>query len=288
MIVFEGVSYRYPGQDEGVLQNLHLEIGAGEIFLVAGPSGSGKSSLLRCLNGLVPHFHGGSVRGTVRVAGRDPLILGPRGMSDEVAFVGQDPESHFVTRVVEDELAFGMENHAVSPAQMVQRIDEVLTRLEIEGLRHRDIETLSGGERQRVAIASVLTLRPSVLVLDEPTSQLDPEAAEEVIRGLERLNRETGMTIVLSEHRLERVLGVVGRMVLLGEGPPRIGSPQEILPGTSMAPPIVELTHALPAFRTCLQITEAFEEEAYNGLREALSSKAPTVPEESSLISLLP
>ena len=145
-----------------------------------GTVGRGKSTFLRSLNGLVPHFYGGRWAGRADVFGRDPVALAPRGMADLVGFVFQDPEAQFVVDTVEDELAFAMENFALAPATMRKRVEEVLDQMGIAHLRSRRISTLSGGEKQRVALASVLALQPEVLVLDEPTSQLDPQAAEEV------------------------------------------------------------------------------------------------------------
>jgi energy-coupling factor transporter ATP-binding protein EcfA2 len=247
MIELTGVTYYYPGQKLPAMHDVSLKVSAGEFLLVAGPSGAGKSTLLRCLNGLVPHFHGGTIRGQVRVGDRDPVALGPRGMSDLVGFVFQDPEAQFVTQRVEDELAFAMENHNFSQTLMRKRVEEVLDQISIAYLRQRRIDTLSGGERQRVAIGSVLTLQPSVLVLDEPTSQLDPQAAEEVLTTLQKLNEDLGLTIVISEHRLERVAQYADRMCYLpARGQPLIvGDPRQVLAQVDLAPPLVQLGRKL-------------------------------------------
>ena len=247
MIELTDVAYHYPNQELPALQSVSLKIPAGEFLLVVGPSGAGKSTLLRCLNGLVPHFHGGKIHGQVRVAGLDPVALGPRGLSHVVGFVFQDPETQFVTERVEDELAFSMENHNFPQNTMRKRVEEVLDQLSIAHLRHRRIETLSGGERQRVAIGSVLTLQPSVLVLDEPTSQLDPQAAEEVLTTLQKLNEDLGLTIVISEHRLERVAQYADRVCYMpGQGRlPVVGDPRQVLAQAELAPPLVQLARRL-------------------------------------------
>ena len=247
MIQFEHLTYRYPGAESTVLQDVSLEVGEGEFLLVMGPSGAGKSTLLRCLNGLVPHFYGGTISGEVRVDGRDPVSLGPRGMADIVGFVLQDPEAQFVVDRVEDELAFALENQGIPPLVMRKRVEEALDQINIAHLRRRSVSTLSGGERQRVAIAAVMTLQPSVLVLDEPTSQLDPQAAEEVLDTLVRLNQDLGLTIILSEHRLERVVQYVDRILYLsGNGQqPILDEPRQVLSQVELTPPLITLAKAL-------------------------------------------
>ncbi len=259
MIHFEQVSYSYPGAPQPAIRNLDLMIEEGELVLVAGPSGAGKSTLLRCINGLVPHFHGGTWHGRVLVAGRDTREYEPRSLSDIVGFVFQDPEAQMVVEVVEDELVFGMENLGLDSRVMRRRVEEVLDQLEIAHLRRRRLDTLSGGERQRVAIAAVLTTQPRILVLDEPTSQLDPHAAEEVLTALQKLNSDLGLTIVLSEHRLERVVQYVDKIVFCPGAPGdtesdradgvestiRMGPPREILQTAPLAPPLVQVGRSL-------------------------------------------
>ena len=244
MITLDHVTYTYPGDGavRPALDDLSLSIGEGELVLVVGPSGSGKSTFLRCLNGLVPHFYGGTLRGRIDVAGRDPVAASPQGMASLVGMVFQDPEAQFVADRVEDELAFGMENQALPPALMRKRVEEVLDQLTIAHLRDRHISTLSGGEKQRVAIASVLTLHPEVLVLDEPTSQLDPQSAEEVLVAIRRLNEDLGLTVILAEHRLERVVQFVDRVLYLPTGGPALlDQPRAVLAQIALTPPLVEL-----------------------------------------------
>lgn len=259
MIELRNITYRYPDTSRPVLQNLSLNIREGEFLLVIGPSGSGKSTLLRCLNGLVPHFYGGQFSGEVRVCGQDPVAAEPRRMSRYVGFVFQDPEAQFVVDAVEDELVFAMENHALPQITMRKRVEEVLDQLNIAHLRHRRVSTLSGGEKQRVAIAAVLTLQPQVIVLDEPTSQLDPQAAEEVLDALVRLNHDLGLIIVLSEHRLERVAQYADRILCLpGDGqPPILGEPRQVLAQVNLTPPLVRLGKALGWHPLPLTLKEA-------------------------------
>jgi energy-coupling factor transport system ATP-binding protein len=217
MIEIASVSYTYPNAPGPALRDLSLRIEEGEFLLVCGPSGAGKSSFLRLLNGLVPHFYGGSFAGAVHVWGRNTLHHQPRDLSDLVGFVFQDPEAQFVVDLVEDEIVFGMENLDLPQPIMRRRVEEVLDQLGIAHLRRRRISTLSGGERQRVAIAAVMAVQPRVLVLDEPTSQLDPHGAEEVLTALQKLNADLGLTIVLCEHRLERVVQYADRILYFDE-----------------------------------------------------------------------
>jgi len=247
LIKLSHVTYTYPDQAAPALADFSVAIRPGEFVLVVGPSGSGKSTFLRCLNGLVPHFYGGRWAGRADILGRDPVALAPRGMADLVGFVFQDPEAQFVVDTVEDELAFAMENFALPPATMRKRVEEVLDQMAIAHLRDRRIGTLSGGEKQRVAIAAVLALQPEILVLDEPTSQLDPQAAEEVLVALRHLNEDLGLTVVLSEHRLERVVQYADRVIYmpaLGQ-PPILDEPRTVMAALPLVPPLIELGRKL-------------------------------------------
>ncbi len=242
MIRFEQVSVRYPGATRPALHAIDLTVPEGELCLVIGRTGSGKSTLLRAVNGLVPHFTGGTLSGRVTVAGRDTATHPPRELADVVGVVGQDPTAGFVTDVVEEELAYGMESLGLPGDVMRRRVEETLDLLGLADLRDRALTTLSGGQRQRVAIGSVLTAHPAVLVLDEPTSALDPPAAEEVLAALQRLVHDLGLTVLLAEHRLERVVQYADRLVYLpGDGSLRAGSPTEVLASSPLAPPVVEL-----------------------------------------------
>jgi len=258
MISFHNFSYWYPEVAEPALRDVTLHVPAGAFVLVAGPSGGGKSTLLRALNGLVPHFTGGRVRGSLRVAGHDPASEGTPAMAPLVGFVFQDPEAQFVTGQVEDEIAFALENAAVPRAEMLLRVTEILAALNLTPLRHRAIATLSGGEMQRVAIASALVLRPGILVLDEPTSQLDPDSADDVLSALDRLREKLGLTVVLAEHRLERVLSRAQSLILVEAGRARAGLPADLLRGDNpIAPPIARLGWAMGWPGAPLTIAEA-------------------------------
>jgi energy-coupling factor transporter ATP-binding protein EcfA2 len=243
VIELDRVSVTYSGTTTPVLEDVSLTVPEGELCLVVGRTGSGKSTLLRTVNGLVPHFSGGTLSGRVVVDGHDTRHHRPRDLAEVVGFVGQDPVSGFVTDTVEDELAYGMESLGLTPAVMRKRVEETLDLLGLADLRSRPLTTLSGGQQQRVAIGSVLTTHPRVLVLDEPTSALDPQAAEEVLATLQRLVHDLGLTVLLAEHRLERVAQYADRVVTVPGGGEavRAGAPAEVLRDSAIAPPVVEL-----------------------------------------------
>jgi energy-coupling factor transporter ATP-binding protein EcfA2 len=243
MLELREITFSY-GSGPAVLLGVDLTLQEGELVLVAGRTGSGKSTLLGVLNGLVPSFTGGRLSGDVLLDGTSVLTQPPRERAHVVGYVGQDPTAGFVTDTVEEELAYGMEQLGLDAATMRRRVEETLDLLGIADLRHRDLRTLSGGQQQRVAIGSVLTMHPRVLVLDEPTSALDPTAAEEVLATLTRLVHDLGVTVVLAEHRLERVVPFADRVVLvLGGGVVRVGDPASMLEQSPVVPPIVELGH---------------------------------------------
>ena len=290
MITIDHLTYTYPGSNRIALQDVSWQVAAGEFVLVAGPSGSGKSTLLRCLNGLVPHFTGGAVAGLVSVNGIDALTQGPHALSRHVGFVQQNPEAQAVLDQVEPEIAFGLENAAVPPQEMRVRVEEALDLLDLTPLRQRPLTTLSGGERQRVAIAAALALRPQILALDEPTSQLDPQSAEEVLRALVRLNEDLGLTIILAEHRLERVLRYVDRITYLENG--RVIVDDLARPAAAQIPqlpPLVRLSRELGWHPLPLTVKEgkrfARRVEATRGLRDGENVvPAPAHPFTHSLL----
>ncbi|GLZ40751.1 ATP-binding cassette domain-containing protein [Actinokineospora sp. NBRC 105648] len=242
MIEWDQVTFWYHGQPEPVLADITLSIGEGELVLFAGQTGAGKSTLLGTVNGLVPHFTGGHLDGVVSVAGIPTHSRPPREFAHLVGVVGQDPLAGFVTDTVEEELAYGMEQLGVSPQVMRRRVEETLDLLGIAELRRRALRTLSGGQQQRVAVGSVLTMHPKVLVLDEPTSALDPTAAEDVLATLARLVHDLGTTVLMAEHRMERVVPFADRVVYVpGDGTVVDGVPEQVLRTMPVVPPIVEL-----------------------------------------------
>ncbi|MFD8884730.1 ATP-binding cassette domain-containing protein [Streptomyces erythrochromogenes] len=278
MIRFDQVSVTYDGASAPSLQGVDLEIPEGELTLLVGPSGVGKSTLLGTVSGLVPHFTGGTLRGRVTVAGRDTRTHRPRELADVVGTVGQDPLAHFVTDVVEDELAYGMESLGLPPAVMRRRVEETLDLLGLNELRDRPIATLSGGQQQRVAIGSVLTTHPKVLVLDEPTSALDPAAAEEVLAVLQRLVHDLGTTVLMAEHRLERVVQYADRVLLLPArgAAPVLGSPAEVMAVSPVCPPVVSLGRLAGWSPLPLSVRDARRRAA--PLRSRLSPAAGSAP----------
>jgi len=241
MIRFEDVGVRFDDRREPVLRGVDLRVDEGEMVLVVGSTGSGKSTLLRCVNGLVPHFSGGTLSGRITVDGRDTRTHRPRDLADIVGVVGQDPAAAFVTDTVEEELAYGMESLGVGGDVMRRRVEETLDLLGLADVRQRTLRTLSGGQQQRVAIGGVLAAHPRILVLDEPTSALDPVAAEEVLAALTRLVHDLGLTVLLAEHRLERVVQYADRVVVVENGRVRADLPAAAMATSPVSPPVVDL-----------------------------------------------
>jgi energy-coupling factor transport system ATP-binding protein len=207
------LSYAYPAATPA-LEDVSLELEPGEVVALLGPSGSGKSTLLRALAGLVPHFHGGRFAGRVVVTGLDTRSARPAQLAGTVASVFQDPEDQVVMTIVANEVAFGLENLGVQPAEIWPRVERALASVDALHLWGRKTAELSGGELQRVCLASALALEPQLLLLDEPTSQLDPDAAALFLDAVERL----GATVVLSEHRVGRALELATRVVFVDGG----------------------------------------------------------------------
>ncbi|HET6562387.1 MAG TPA: ATP-binding cassette domain-containing protein [Marmoricola sp.] len=274
MIEWQHLTFRYEGADRPTLTDVSLTVPESELVLVAGRTGSGKSTLLRTVNGLVPRFTGGHLAGDVLVDGRRVRDRAPRELADLVGFVGQDPLATFVTDVVEEELAYGMEQLGLSSQTMRRRVEETLDLLGIADLRSRPLRSLSGGQQQRVAIGAVFTMHPHVLVLDEPTSALDPTAAEDVLSTLARLVEDLGLTVLLAEHRMERVVPFADRLLLVEDGRVRGGQTAELLAGSPVAPPVVELGRLAGWEPLPLSVREA--RRRTSGLRAALGEPRPS------------
>jgi len=282
LIRIRELSFSYNGADEPALQNINLTIEDGQFVLVTGASGGGKSTLCRCFNGLVPHFYGGKIGGQAEVQGMDILTHPPREMATRVGMVFQDPENQLVTTDVEREIAFGLENLGYPKNLIARRIEEALDTAGIAHLRFARNNELSGGEKQKVAIASVLALHPEILVLDEPTSELDPQSAEEVLRLLERLNDELGLTVILIEQRLDRVIHLVDRLLVMGGGQILAdGTPREVMGGDIEGlgiglPPVIRLMRKLQGKDLPLNGLPLTVKDARLQLQKALKNVKPT------------
>ena len=282
MITFSNVSLIYPQSTKTIIEDLSFQIEEGEMVLVMGETGSGKSSLLRLINGLVPHHTGGILAGDISVDGISTRSVKPGSLAHLVGIVGQNPINGFVTDIVEEELAFSMEALNFAPDVMRKRVEEVLDLLSLSALRNRSIATLSGGEQQRLAIGAALVMHPKVLVLDEPTSALDPIAAEEVLSVLHRLVHDLSVTVIIAEHRLERVIQFVDRIIYIeGNGDTSIGTADEILTRSDLVPPIVKLARALNLSEIGTSVREVRRQT--EDVRSVEYSRPLSVPKNSSL-----
>lgn len=215
MININNLTFKYSKSHKKALNDISLNISDSEFVLITGPSGCGKTSLIRCINGLIPSFYGGEISGAVIVQNINTIKTPTNEMAKKVGMVFQDPENQLIATDVEREIAFGLENLGFSKIIIAKRIEEVLDTVGIDHLRYRQISSLSGGEKQKTAIASVLVLHPEILLLDEPTSELDPKGAEEVLHLIRRLNEDLGLTVVLIEHRIDRVIQFVDRLIVM-------------------------------------------------------------------------
>ncbi len=279
-ILVENLSFSYPNSERKALHEVGFEIQSGEFIGVTGPAGAGKSTLILCLNGIIPHFQSGTFQGKVLINGRDTFETPCAEISRLVGSVFQDPEAQIVAPSVEDEIAFGLENFGFEPADIEQRIQEALSLIGISHLRYRSTTELSGGQKQRVAIAAAVALRPQILVLDEPTSELDPIGTREVFDVLRKLNTDYHLTIVVVEQKLNVMLEYINRLLILNQGktvcdlpPRRILEEPELLTGIGLkVPPVSELAYRLRKsgkYRPELPLTV---EEAYCGIVQSLKN----------------
>ncbi|TFG19080.1 MAG: energy-coupling factor ABC transporter ATP-binding protein [Promethearchaeota archaeon] len=280
MISMKNFSFQYNNTKFPAIKNINLEIAQGEFILVMGKSGCGKTTLIRALNGLIPHFYGGEVEGSVQIKDTNPFKLGPRKISTMVGTVFQNSENQLLMKNVDSEIAFGMENLGYAPKTMEVQVHQIAEQLGFHHLLAREISTLSGGEKQKTAFASILVMKPDILLLDEPTSELDPLAAKELMELLRVLNKRDNKTIIITEHRLERVLAYVDRLILTKDGEILADSdPKDLFCSSeyskSFSPPLIELFQELktdyPDTKIPLNLIEA-----KNSLNNILSLLKPS------------
>lgn len=218
VVDIQQLTFTYEHESRSALHQVNLQVQPGEFITITGPSGCGKSTLAMCLAGFIPHAFPGVMEGVVLVQGKDTRDYPEGGLSGIVGLVQQDPEGQLCTLTVGDEIAFGPENLCVPPVEIRERVQVALESVGGLHLMDRQVHTLSGGEKQRVAIASVLAMKPALLVLDEPTANLDPQCSREVLQVLENLRRQRGMSVIIIEHRLEQVISLTDRLLVMEEG----------------------------------------------------------------------
>ena len=218
MIQFNECSFRYKGGRRNALDGITLNIGEGEFVGVTGASGAGKSTLTYAVSGLIPHHFTGDFYGSVTVNGLDTVEVKPEEIARFVGEVFQDIDSQMVSSIVEDEILFGMENFGLPHDEIGRRLEDTLSLLGIEDLRRRQISSLSGGQKQKVAIAAILALQPDVILLDEPTGELDPESSVMIFELLKALNRDYGKTVVVVEQKIMLLCSYVNRIILMEKG----------------------------------------------------------------------
>lgn len=230
LIEIKNLSYTYPGASNPSIHDVSLKIEKGEFVLITGPSGCGKTTLCRCFNGLVPHFYQGEIKGEVTVSGINVLENHTYDMAKHVGLVFQNPENQLFALSIEKDVAFGLENVGVAREEIRRKVDWALKQTGIYDIRERSPHEISGGQQQRVAIASVLAMEPDIIVLDEPTSFLDPLSAEKIFEVIARLNKEQGITVILVEHRLDLTAKYTNHLVVMDKGNIRLeGDPRSIL-----------------------------------------------------------
>ena len=233
MIQFDDCSFRYKGGEQYALRNISLEIADGEFAGVTGASGAGKTTFTYMVSGLVPHHFAGDFYGAVKVNGQDTVEVKPEILAQMVGEVFQDIDSQMVASVVEDEVLFGMENFGVQKEEIGRRLEETLSLLGIADLRRRQISSLSGGQKQKVAIAAILAMQPEIILLDEPTGELDPESSVMIFEILQKLNRDFGKTVVVVEQKIMLLCSYVHRVILLDHGKVAFDGPAASVAGAA-------------------------------------------------------
>jgi energy-coupling factor transporter ATPase len=230
LIEIKNLSYTYPGASNPSIHDVSLKIEKGEFVLITGPSGCGKTTLCRCFNGLVPHFYQGEIKGEATVSGINVLENHTYDMAKHVGLVFQNPENQLFALSIEKDVAFGLENLGTPREEIRKKVDWALKQTGIYDIRDRSPHEISGGQQQRVAIAAVLAMEPDIIVLDEPTSFLDPLSAEKIFEVIARLNKEEGITVILVEHRLDLTAKYTDHLIVMDKGNIRLeGDPRDIL-----------------------------------------------------------
>ncbi len=294
IVALDGVGYAYPGGDKRALDGIDLAVRRGEFVGVIGPTGAGKTTLLLALNGIVPQFFGGSFFGRAMILGADTAEVPTSRIAARVGMVFEDPETQITAPAVEDEVAFALENLSVPPPVIAQRVAEALAAVGLAGLERKHPANLSGGQKQRLAIASALALLPDLIVLDEPTSQLDPVGTRDVFALLRRLNRERGIAVVLASHASEELAASADRVVLLSGGrivaegaPVAVFGDVELLARHEVRPPDIARAFAAVAAvlapaspRPAVPVTLAEAPAAFRPFRAALDAADPPLPRE--------
>lgn len=252
-VQIEDLSFRYQGARQASLRKVNLNIRRGEITMLIGPTGAGKSTLYMCLNGLIPHLIQGHLSGRVTITGLDTSLHSIAHLSQKVGFVFQDPEVQLFSLTVHDELAFGPENLGLPKSEIFSRIDQAVRSIGLMDLLEREPARLSGGQQQTVAIGAIWAMLPDVLIMDEPTSNLDPESSLRVLRLIERLNQEHGKTIVIAEHKIDEVAGFADHVIVMNDGQIVLdGTPNHVFSQVTslheyglVAPVAAEIAHRL-------------------------------------------
>jgi len=274
VLSIENLSYRYPNAEMQALNNVSLNVEKGEFVVLCGPTGAGKTTLCRCMLGLIPHFFGGEMSGNVLVLGIDTRYTKPSRLAAKVGLVFQNPEDQLIAMSVEEELAFGPENLGLSRDEIKKRIEETLSLVNIRELKDRAPSELSSGQQQKVAIAAVLAMNPEILILDEPTSMIDPRSAIEITQFLKKLNKERGVTVIVAEHRLDNLVSSADKIVVIHNGRVlRIGPPKEVLASNDLleigvaVPRIIQLVNRLKKAGVKIDNLPLTVEEAISVLR---------------------
>ncbi|UCE15949.1 MAG: ATP-binding cassette domain-containing protein [Candidatus Bathyarchaeota archaeon] len=278
VIEAKGLTYTYPGGTRRALEDVSITIEKGEFVILTGPSGCGKTTLCRCLNGLVPNFYGGKLEGEILVTGLKVSEHQIYELARHVGLVFQNPENQLFALFVEKDVAFGLENLGVPRDEIRKRVDWALQMTNIENLRERAPHELSGGQQQRVAIACVLAMQPDVMVLDEPTSFLDPLGAQQIFDVISRLNKELGITVVMVEHRLDLASRYSNHVVVMDKGKVVLdGEPKDVFSSEAARligvgiPKATRLSQVLEMSGVRLGRVPVTSEEASQVLKEVLS-----------------